>query len=113
MGDVRGLGALQEPYVLAAGGCGGEERGTRLPGEEPVLMAAADRLDYRDPIQWDRGALSAAAVLVRGDDEQVTLRLEAGMDRDLKVAIEVIKHVEAVLVDELAERCRGHAGSFR
>jgi hypothetical protein len=38
--------------------------------------------------------------------------LQAGVDRDLKVAVEVIKNVEAVLVDELAERCCGHAGSF-
>jgi hypothetical protein len=52
-------------------------------------------------------------VRFRGDDEQVTLRLEASMDRDLKVAIEVIKNVEAVLVDEMAERRCGHAGSFR
>lgn len=55
--------------------------------------------------------LMAATVWVRGDDEQVTLRLETSMDWDFQVAIKVIKHVEAMLLDELAERCCGHTGS--
>jgi len=112
VGDVSGLGALEEPDVLLPGPGRGEERSSRLPGEQPVLVPAPHRLDHRDPIERHRGAL-AVAVRVRGDDEQVTLRLEASVDRDLEVAIKVVMHVEAVLVDELAERCCGHAGSFR
>src|SRR5215469_8205109 len=111
VGDVCGLGAFQEPDVLPADACRSEERSARLPGEQPVLVAAVQRVDHCDPVRWHRGALAAATVWVGGDDEQVTLRLETGMDRDLQVAIEVIKHVEAVLVDELAERCCGHTGS--
>src|SRR5437660_3244247 len=113
MGDVRGLGALQEPDVLTAGASRGEERSAWLPGEQPVLVAAVHCVDHRDPVRRHRGALAAAAVRVRGDDEQVTLRLETSMDRDLQVAIEVIEYVEAVLLDELAERCCSHAGSFQ
>ena len=85
----------------------------RLPGKQPVLVAAVHRLDHRDPVRRHRGAPAAAMVRVRGDDEQVTLGLETSMDRDLQIAIEVIKHVEAVLLDELAERCCGYAGSFQ
>jgi len=53
-----------------------------------VLVAAADGLNHRDPVQWHRGALATVGAGVRGDDEQVTLGLQAGVDRDLQVAIE-------------------------
>src|SRR5262249_49148072 len=84
VGDVCGLGAFQEPDVLPAGACRGEERSAWLPGEQPVLVAAVQRVDHCDPVRWHRGALGAATVGVRWDDEQVTLRLETGMDWDLQ-----------------------------
>ena len=104
MGDVSGFGALQEPDVQTTGACRGEERRVGLPGEQPVLVAAADRFDHRDAVERHRGAL-ALVVRVHGDDEQIALRLEASVDRDLQIAIKVVMHVEAVLVDELAECC--------
>ena len=108
VGDVRGFGALQEPDVLTAAPAGVKNA---VPG-----CPANSRCSWPPPTASITGIPSSGtgapwrcAVRFRGDDEQVTLRLEASVDRDLQVAIEVIMHVEAVLVDELAERCRGHA----